>query len=815
MQPGVAAASQQPGPGVGAGLYFGRAAQEHRVRAHKQRRRRVVRAAGRVPNATMPELVQSLWNPNHIRRYNQFLALSECDKNNLHSCILVWLELCVLETKLERLKRMSIAMEKLQFQSIEKSMISELLNTREWVTTEHPQWLAFEVDGEIQIRPEQYKIYEAVIDNKQNVVVQLNMGLGKTRVIVPMLIMHWRMSEKAVVRLNFLPELIPEVLQFAQKRLTASSMLNIKLYQFPFHRDVQISIAHLKVMNQQKLYCLKERGAFFVTPGARCSLHLKQHELRLQDRNDECKLLEKFESVIPCHDVFDESDEIMRVKFQLVYAVGTCQNLSSLKQRCTAVRAVINALCLCDEVKSILADKEIAVFTRSQGDEAGTFFTKLRLIPGDKMDKIKNKFRPLNHALATSIIKDPPSELKWLTKFVNKNGQMHEKVLQYLTESSMAADDIISKNVFSSASRRDDLLALRGLIANGVLVHCLSLRWKVGYGVAPQRQKRIAIPFRAADTPAERSEFAHADSTLILSTLSYAFGGLTDAQIDETFELLLELNPNERKSLYSKWFTESQKYLKLSEEDAQSISSVNKIDLTNIGQLRLLRKTYRRNLFLIHYWLQTAVFPVDMNQYPKRLKATAWHLRAADGGTCVGFSGTNDQHRLLPLHMKQIPLPDAKLKATNGFMLKMLLTYGKYQYLPVPSTAVNWKSLLIFCVHYGASALIDVGALLAGVDLSDAADFLLDLISKTKSSQLKAVVFFRSGKWILRDSQKSEWPQKSAPVRERDAFVIFDEYHCRGSDMKLKTNAMAVLTLGPGMSKDKLMQAAGMLLLYC
>jgi hypothetical protein len=56
----------------------------------------------------------------------------------------------------------------------------------------------------------------------------------------------------------------------------------------------------------------------------------------------------------------------------------------------------------------------------------------------------------------------------------------------------------------------------------------------------------------------------------------------------------------------------------------------------------------------------------------------------------------------------------------------------------------------------------------------------------------------------------------SSPIHERDAFVFFDESRCRGADMKLKPKAVAALTIGPGMCKDKLMQAAGrMRLLQC
>lgn len=63
----------------------------------------------------------------------------------------------------------------------------------------------------------------------------------------------------------------------------------------------------------------------------------------------------------------------------------------------------------------------------------------------------------------------------------------------------------------------------------------------------------------------------------------------------------------------------------------------------------------------------------------------------------------------------------------------------------------------------------------------------------------------------MRAASGEEWPLKLAPKSEQDAFVIFDQNHCRGSDMKLRPTAKAVLSLGPKMGKDELVQAAGRL----
>ena len=68
---------------------------------------------------------------------------------------------------------------------------------RTWDVEKHPQWLVFEAEGQLQIRPAQYTVAKHLIDNP-SAIVQLNMGEGKTRVILPMLAMHWGDGTKLV-----------------------------------------------------------------------------------------------------------------------------------------------------------------------------------------------------------------------------------------------------------------------------------------------------------------------------------------------------------------------------------------------------------------------------------------------------------------------------------------------------------------------------------------------------------------------------------------------------------------------------------------
>ena len=49
----------------------------------------------------------------------------------------------------------------------------------------------------------------------------------------------------------------------------------------------------------------------------------------------------------------------------------------------------------------------------------------------------------------------------------------------------------------------------------------------------------LAVPYRAKDNPAMRAEFSHPDATILLTCLSYYYGGLSDEQLYTAFEKLL------------------------------------------------------------------------------------------------------------------------------------------------------------------------------------------------------------------------------------------------------------------------------------
>jgi hypothetical protein len=64
--------------------------------------------------------------------------------------------------------------------------------------------------------------------------------------------------------------------------------------------------------------------------------------------------------------------------------------------------------------------------------------------------------------------------------------------------------------------------------------------------------------------------------------------------------------------------------------------------------------------------------------------------------------------------------------------------------------------------------------------------------------------------WIaLNATTKLPTSPKHSTILEEDTFVIFNDARSRGSDMRLDPEAVAVVTLGPKLTTDKLMQGAG------
>ncbi len=174
-------------------------------------------AAGIAPFASLLDLCRCVIKPQpqaqaSLLAFNPYLTEQSCCR--LLEGICTWMQLCVLEDRLERVSSFLQAPEDMEPLLVRVSkrevntlrigihrwlLVQELRVWRSWAASDHLSWLAFEVEGQLQIRPTQYVVVEHLINHPGDI-IQLNMGEGKTRVILPMLLEHWSSKGSHVVR---------------------------------------------------------------------------------------------------------------------------------------------------------------------------------------------------------------------------------------------------------------------------------------------------------------------------------------------------------------------------------------------------------------------------------------------------------------------------------------------------------------------------------------------------------------------------------------------------------------------------------------
>ena len=423
--------------------------------------------------------------------------------------------------------------------------------------------------------------------------------------------------------------------------------------------------------------------------------------------------------------------------------------------------------------------------------------------------------------LFKAVASDPPYELKWLLKIPT---HLLLSVQRLILDERTPAKDALDRETLAEESQWEQLMAFRGQLAMGTFFHCLQMRHRVNYGVSRTGsvKKRLAIPFRASNTPAERSEWKQPDVAITVTVLSYYYDGLSKVELREALTKLLSMKDSAQADYFKRWLALTTP----PPEDLKKMDDVRKVDLSNVPQIDLMHKHLGRNYEVVNFWLNLIVLPGETRLCPRFIGANSWFLAQNKNGAITGFSGTNDNHRLLPLQVRKSQdnaLPS--ISGTNGRMLDLILRNNRYITLKqrdakrsnaLPSQV--WKILLRIVVDERADALIDCGALLGQANGREAATFLLSA-DGALPTRFRGVVFFDAlergvtggGSWTVLDRVGHFASLNASSIMAAEVFCIYDEARCRGADLKLSPDARAVLTVGPKNGKDKVMQAAGRL----
>lgn len=194
-----------------------------------------------------------------------------------------------------------------------------------WQPKDRPKWLILELEGDYLMRAIQVDVANQMLfpHDSENIVLQLNMGEGKTSVIVPALCAHIP-DGKRFARLTVLGSLFRMNFDALVSKL--GGLLNQRVYAFPFRRDISIEARGVHTMHDVYQECIAKHGVVVMRPEQRLSTILKGLEL--------CRLgatsatlaaeMRNLQDMVEknARDILDESDLLLHVKYQVVYTVG-------------------------------------------------------------------------------------------------------------------------------------------------------------------------------------------------------------------------------------------------------------------------------------------------------------------------------------------------------------------------------------------------------------------------------------------------------------------------------------------------------------
>lgn len=714
--------------------------------------------------------------------------------------------LAVLWTELKRFNRIMVLL-----QTKDKSLSelkSELENPghENWSPVEYPEWLILELELDIMIRPIQVSVAHQMISMPDggNGVMQLNMGEGKTSVVVPMLCVTLSKDKNSLCRITVLSSLFKTNVNLLTFTL-GGAVLSRRVYTFPCRRDMKFDVETLDKMLKCYQECLKMKSVVVTLPEYRLSFRLLAFDKALRAYPEVGVKFMEIENGLRnyCRDILDESDELLNVKYQLVYTIGSQVNLDGGELRWTTCQKLLQIVQDIGWVFLTKLGTSAVEFLKEDQASHPEQFTYFRLLD-------ETAFEEFLSLVADELLKD--------YKLTDRQKQVTKR---FLTQEKISQENFkFVLSLFKNDSELlDEIRLLSGYFRRGILCTALSKRWRVDYGVGNQNYRRMAVPFRAKDFAAERTEFGHPDLAIILTHLSYYYSGLSDLQLEQVFDCLKE--KPEAESLYGSWIgrfsngAEVPKYL----------ATYQGINLQDAYQRSHLCVLLRKHKDVVDFWLANYVFPEECKQFPGKISMTGWDLCYEKTRLpTTGFSGTNDSSLLLPLPISQQDLEE--LQDTNKKMESTLLLEENQGHKGLPM-GVTCKNILEELKKDHLKVLIDSGALMLECDNEQVAELWLEVDPDIEA----AVYFSKDGELLVKcrrdydeidklakkgkrkggknHYKQADVPLELSPYRDRleHCGVFLDDQHTRGTDLKFPAGIRACVTIGTRMRRDKLMQA--------
>ena len=324
--------------------------------------------------------------------------------------------------------------------------------------------------------------------SQRNTSLQLNMGEGKSSVIVPLVASTLADGSK-LVRVVTLKPLSSQMFQLLVSRL--SGLLNRPIFYIPFSRSLRMNTSLVNTISCLYRRCAAEGGILVVQPEHLLSQKLMHVDFLLTSSHGsgekrsvayELGVLQDWVTK-SSRDVLDESDELLHVRYQLVYSTGEQAPVDDHPNRWTTIQQVFGRLQVHAAKLRATFPKMITIDTTPNG------FSVIRILDSAIFHDISSLL--VDDALGGGLSNLPLSVLPSVIR---------EAARRFITQKEASNEDFDLIHLHCTGTTLfKGIILLRGLLMDdeGILGYVLKeRRWRVDYGLDPSRTL-LAVPYRA------------------------------------------------------------------------------------------------------------------------------------------------------------------------------------------------------------------------------------------------------------------------------------------------------------------------------
>ena len=313
------------------------------------------------------------------------------------------------------------------------------------------------------------------------------MGEGKSHVIVPLVAVALADSQK-LVRVVVLKPLAGQMFHLLVERI--SGLANRRIFYLPFSRGVRTKLEQIENIQMLFKECARVQGILVTQPEHILSFRLTVIERMLSSGpplDPVARKLQEMQAWLTStsRDILDESDELLHVRYQLIYAMDAQRPLDGSPDRWTITQNIFD---LVHRHMKQLHDQfpEVDILGHHVAD--GRFF-HIPLL-GTSASQV------LVSRIAEDVLDGALDNLAFVGLAMQP--ALRASVLRFIMDRNVDSQTYHTvKDSFGNSQLWKGLLLFRGLFAHGILIYVLiQRRWRVDYGLDLKRSL-LAVPYTA------------------------------------------------------------------------------------------------------------------------------------------------------------------------------------------------------------------------------------------------------------------------------------------------------------------------------